>query len=107
MRYLLFLVGLVCVGVYAQDTEQQGPLIAGVIVDVQKIPIPYGNVAVHSIIDSTLVTGGVSNDKGEFQVPVKPGKYFLKISFLSYKEKLIPNVVVSNAKIDVGVITLL
>ena len=106
MRYLLFLVALVCVGVYAQDTEQQGPLITGVIVDVRKIPIPYGNVAVHSITDSTLITGGVSDDKGKFQVPVKRGKYFLKISFLSYKEKLIPNVVVSDAKIDVGVITL-
>ncbi len=106
MRYLLFLVALVCVGVYAQDIEQ-GPLIIGVIVDDQKIPIPYGNVAVHSIGDSTLVSGGVSDEKGKFQVAVKRGKYFLKISFLSYKEKLIPNVVVSDTKIDLGVITLL
>ena len=106
MRYLLFLVALVCVGVYAQDIEQ-GPLIIGVIVDDQKIPIPYGNVAVHSIGDSTLVSGGVSDEKGKFQVPVKRGKYFLKISFLSYKEKLIPNVVVSDTKIDLGVITLM
>ena len=107
MRYLLFLVALVCAGVHAQDPEQQGALITGVIVDAQKIPIPYGNVAVHSTTDSTLVTGGVSDEKGKFQVPVKPGKYFLKVSFLSYKEKLIPNVVVSDTKIDLGVITLL
>jgi outer membrane receptor protein involved in Fe transport len=106
MRYLLFLIALVCAGGYAQETEQPAPLITGSIVDVQKIPIPYGNVAVHSATDSTLVTGGVSDENGKFQVPVKRGKYFLKISFLSYKEKLIPEVVVSDSKIDLGVITL-
>ena len=68
MRYLLFsLVALVCVRAFAQDTEQQGPLVTGVIVDEQKIPIPYGNVAVHRTTDSTLVTGGVSDDKGNFK----------------------------------------
>ena len=40
--------------------------------------------------------------KANFKCPVKPGKYFLKISFLSYKEKLIPNVVVADARIDRG-----
>ena len=77
MRYLLFLVALICIGAHAQDTEQHGPLITGVIVDEQNIPIPYGNVAVHNTTDSALVTGGVSDDKGKFQVPVKQGKYFL------------------------------
>ena len=107
MRYLLLsLFALVCVAGNSQDPEQEGALITGSIVDEQKIPVPYGNVAVHSTKDSTLVTGGVSDDQGKFQVPVKPGKYFVKISFLSYKEKLIPNVVVADTRVDLGVVTL-
>src|SRR5688572_4123446 len=107
MRYLLLsLFALVCVAGNSQDPEQEGALITGSIMDEKKIPVPYGNVAIHSTTDSILVTGGVSDDQGKFQVPVKPGKYFVKISFLSYKEKLIPNVVVTDTRVDLGVVTL-
>jgi len=108
MRYLLLsLFAVVCAAGNSQDPEQEGALITGSIVDEKKIPVPYGNVAIHSTTDSTLVTGGVSDDQGKFQVPVKPGKYFVKISFLSYKEKLIPNVVVADTRVDLGVVTLM
>ena len=108
MRYLLLsLFALVYAAGNSQDPEQEGALITGSIVDEKKLPVPYGNVAIHSTTDSTLVTGGVSDDQGKFQVPVKPGKYFVKISFLSYKEKLIPNVVVADTRVDVGVVTLM
>ncbi|HEX6224102.1 MAG TPA: outer membrane beta-barrel family protein [Chryseolinea sp.] len=107
MRYLLLILfGLTCGVGYSQDPEQAGALITGSIIDVQKLPVPYGNVAVHDASDSTLVTGGVSDDQGKFKVPVNPGKYFVRISFLSYEEKVIPNVVVSDTRVDVGVITL-
>src|SRR5688572_31235535 len=107
MRYLLLsLFALVCVAGNSQDPEQEGALITGSIMDEKKTPVPYGNVAIHSATDSTLITGGVSDDQGNFKVPVKPGKYFVKISFLSYKEKSISNVVVADTRVDLGVVTL-
>ncbi|HYI77398.1 MAG TPA: TonB-dependent receptor, partial [Chryseolinea sp.] len=107
MRYfLLTLFALAFIAGKSQDPEQEGALITGSIIDEQKLPIPYGNVAVHNVSDSALVTGGVSDDQGKFQVPVNPGTYFVKISFLSYEEQLISNIVVADSRVDLGIITL-
>jgi outer membrane receptor protein involved in Fe transport len=105
MRYFSFLLFLVCTTAFGQDSEQ-GRAINGAIIDEQKNPVPFGNVAVYDVQDSTLITGGVSNEQGKFSVPVEPGKYFLKISFLSYEEEVVPDVVISNTNVNVGVITL-
>ena len=105
MRYFSLLLFLVCTAAFGQDSEQ-GPAINGAIIDEQKNQVPFGNVAVYDMQDSSLVTGGVSNEQGKFSVPIKPGKYFLKISFLSYEEELVPEVVISNSNVNVGVITL-
>ena len=106
MKYLSLLVVLLCTTAFAQDNEQSGPSINGAIVDEQKNPIPFGNVAVYDPKDSTLLTGGVSDEQGKFSVPVEPGQYFLKISFLSYDEETIPNVTVSDEAVNIGVVTL-
>lgn len=103
--FLLILLSFSVVTI-AQDSEQSGPSIDGAIVDEQKNPVPFGNVAVYQLQDSSLVTGGVSNDQGKFSVPVEPGKYFLRISFLSYDEEVVHNVDVSNGNVNVGVVTL-
>lgn len=106
MKYFLVLFLFSCVVAIAQDESQQGPAITGSIVDEQKNPVPFGNVAVHSVEDSTLVTGGVSDAEGKFVVPVKAGEYFVKISFLSYEEEVIPGVSVASKNVSLGVITL-
>src|SRR5688572_29999703 len=105
MKYLFILLLLTSAVGFAQDAEQ-GLVITGSIIDEQKNPVPFGNVAIHNVTDSVLVTGGVSDEQGKFQVPVNPGKYFVKISFLSYREQVIPNVNVDAASINIGTITL-
>lgn len=106
MKYLSLLLIFLYIAASAQDNEQAGPSINGAIVDRQKNPVPFGNVAVHNPEDSTLITGGVSDDQGKFSVPVEPGKYYVKISFLSYNEEIIPNITVSNSAVNLGVVTL-
>jgi outer membrane receptor protein involved in Fe transport len=106
MKYLSIFFILLCSTAFAQESGEDGPAITGSIVDQQKNPVPFGNVAVHSGEDSTLVTGGVSDDQGKFIVPVNPGNYFVKISFLSYDEVIIPSVIISNSTVSLGVITL-
>lgn len=106
MKYLFTMLVFVCVVGFAQENNQQETVITGSIMDEQKNPVPYGNVAVHNALDSTLVTGGVSDDQGKFKVPATPGKYFVSISFLSYEEKIIPNVTVTSGAVSLGVVTL-
>ena len=84
----------------------QAPTISGSIVDDQDRPIPFANAAVYDNLDSALVGGAASDEEGYFTIAIKPGNYYLKISFLSYREKVIPNVNLINEDIDLGTIVL-
>src|SRR5690606_31296251 len=44
---------------------------------------------------------------GQFTIPTSPGQYYLKISFLSYEEKIVPRIDVTSSDIDLGQIVLL
>jgi outer membrane receptor protein involved in Fe transport len=104
IKYYFLLFVLVSVAGYAQSNQEI--FLVGSIVDQQKNPVPFGNVAVHSAADSMLVTGGVSDDQGKFKIPVTSGRYFVKVSFLSYQENVIPDVSVSNTIVSLGTIVL-
>jgi len=71
-----------------------GQQIIGKIQDANKEAIPYANIAVYNADKTSLITGGVSNDAGIFNVAVKPGTYTVIINFLSFKDESFENVVV-------------
>lgn len=81
-------------------------VITGVVLDDGNVAVPFANAAVYSDMDSTLVTGAASDESGRFRIPVRPGNYYIKVSFLSYEEKTIPNLNVVNKDIDLGSIVL-
>ena len=66
---------------------QQGTGVRGRVTDEGGAPVPYANVAVLALPDSGLVTGGITNEEGRFRVPVDPGSYAVKVSFLGFTEK--------------------
>ena len=80
--------------------------VRGSIIDEQGNAIAYGNVALFNQVDSTLASGAVSDGDGKFQVATKPGKYFLRVTFLSFEAKVISGVVVSSSDLDLGKIVL-
>lgn len=80
--------------------------ISGAIVDEKNVPIPFANAAVYSNLDSALVGGAASDETGNFIMSIKPGNYYLRISFLSYQEKFVPNVNVINRDLNVGKVVL-
>ena len=86
--------------------SQSSYIVTGSVVDDQNLAIPFANAAVYSNLDSTLVGGAASDETGVFAIPLNPGNYYLKITFLSYREKIIPNVNVINKDIDLGTVVL-
>lgn len=82
-------------------------VISGVVVDDKNDAIPFANAAVYSNTDSTLVTGAASDETGRFTIPIKPGNYYMRVSFLSYEERTIPSLNVISRDIDLGSIALL
>lgn len=60
--------------------------IHGKINDRQQQPVGYVSVALLAADSTTLVTGTITNDNGEFSLPgIHPGKYFISISYIGYQ----------------------
>jgi len=85
-------------------------IIKGIIVDATtRQAMEYANVSVYNAKDSTLVTGGITNNKGEFSVgPFNPGIYYLDANFIGFNKTRIKNIKIDAGKseIDVGTIDL-
>ena len=57
----------------------------GTIIDEQGQPVVYANIALLSPQDSTLITGGVSNESGLFVIPCEQHPVLARISYVGYK----------------------
>ena len=57
----------------------------GTIIDEQGQPVAYANIALLSPQDSTLITGGVSNESGFFVIPCEQQPVLARISYVGYK----------------------
>jgi hypothetical protein len=96
MKKLLFflLTFLLVQESIAKDNTQK---IRGVILDKQSQSYIVG--ATILIINEANNLGARSDEKGAFVIEnVKPGRYELKISYLGYKELVVPNVIVTSGK---------
>ena len=65
--------------------------ISGKVIDEQNQPIEFANVALYSLLDSTLRTGTVSNKIGEFILSSNGTETngYLQISFIGYETKTV------------------
>ncbi len=57
----------------------------GTIIDEQGQSVAYANIALLSPQDSTLITGGVSNESGLFVIPCEQRPVLARISYVGYK----------------------
>lgn len=85
-------------------------LVTGKVQDAgTKAPLEYATVSIYSSADSSLTTGSITDEKGNFSLSVKKaGQYYVVASFLGYLEQNVGNV---NLKpdllsVNVGVILL-
>jgi outer membrane receptor protein involved in Fe transport len=106
MKLLWLLLLILFVTKMASSQATDGLTVSGTIHDENNTPIPFANAAMFNQADTTLAGGAVSDDNGNFTVKLVPGKYFLKITFLSYEEKTISNINLIDRNINLGTITL-
>ena len=74
--------------------------INGTIVDgTTNQTIPYASVAVYKSKDSTLVSGVLSKDDGNFSLSKLPyGKYFMVVTFVGYKKHKVSDIMLTPTK---------
>ena len=65
--------------------QKSAPRYKGTIIDEQGQPVAYANIALLSPQDSTLITGGVSNESGFFVIPCEQKPVLARISYVGYK----------------------
>ncbi len=101
---ILFLVAG-CLFTQAQVKSTQFTL-SGIVTDEKDIPVANSNISLHKTTDSSQVAVTFSNGKGKFGIVASPGTYFLKVSFLSYEEKILDSVIPADRDLDLGSISL-
>ncbi|QNK77633.1 TonB-dependent receptor [Winogradskyella sp. PAMC22761] len=70
---------------------QKDVKIKGVIVEKDtNIPLEYATVVVKSKADNTIVTGGITDPNGKFEVEVPSGIYEISVEYISYITKTFP-----------------
>ena len=57
----------------------------GTVIDETGQPLPYANVALLSPRDSTVITGGVTNESGLFVIPCEQNGVLARITYVGYR----------------------
>ena len=98
--------------IYSQQKNENNDecSITGKVFDENtKVPIEYSNVMLLYKSNNKLVTGTVTDKRGEFSLKgIKPGNYDLSVQFIGYATKKIKNVLLlkSETNLDLGKIYL-
>ena len=71
--------------IFVECIQKSDTRYKGTITDEQGLPVAYVNIALLSPQDSTLITGGVSNENGLFVIPCEQKPVLLRISYVGYK----------------------
>ena len=88
--------------VFAQDSYK----ISGKVYDDKNFPLPSANILLYKSLDSYFVTGTSTLNDGSFILKqVKPGDYYLKVTFVGY-DYFVKSLSIKQENIDVGKIIL-
>ncbi len=91
--FLMPLLCLLTINLSAIDSNDPKGEIAGIILDEStREPIPFATIAVMNTMDSSLVSGVITNNDGEFLISHLPyGKYNIKVSYMGYEPVVVNN----------------
>ncbi len=91
------------------DDDGKGKVIGTIVDKNTSSPMEFANVAIYDRKDSSLVTGGITNMNGEFEIPdIVYGDYYLEANFIGFDKRNIVDITLDRANrvYDVGNILL-
>src|SRR3972149_5721057 len=103
---VLIVVSYLSTSVFANEVELEKGIISGKVVDQNTaLPIPYATVVLLSPVDSSLITGVISDSTGNYIInDVSYGNYDLQVAFVGYKPSTLKNIDISrvNRKVELS-----
>ncbi len=86
--------------------EQRNITISGTILDAEGgFPLEYATFVLQNADDPNIITGGITDLDGKFEVETKPGTYNIRAEYISYKTYSL-NGQNYTSSVDLGVIRL-
>lgn len=83
--FLVTLFGLSSVFAQQKQDGKKVVLTGKVIEKSTSLPLDYATVTLIGFNSNQVVSGGVTDAKGEFKIEVRPGKFNIKVEFMSFK----------------------
>ncbi|MDO6596867.1 TonB-dependent receptor [Oceanihabitans sp. 2_MG-2023] len=87
------LFAFICILFFSLNTFAQKEVrITGSILEQETLqPLEYATVAFFSKKENRMITGGITDEKGNFNIPVTAGLYDVSIEFIGFGTKTIAN----------------
>ncbi len=70
--------------IYVECVQKEDTKMQGHIVDEKGLPLPYATVTLLAPTDSAFITGGVSNENGDFVIPCQAQRLIVKVTCIGY-----------------------
>lgn len=75
------------------DDDRKGKITGTILEKNSEIPLEFANVAIYNKKDSALVTGGITDENGVFEINnLSDGDYYLVANFIGFNEKNVPDI---------------
>ena len=106
---LIFTIFMMVLFSFQAEAQRPKGMVIGKVSDGSTgSPLDYATVSIFSQKDSSLVTGGITDEAGKFSIETPFGKYYAKIEFIGFGNKIIDDIQVNPQTIPVqlGEITL-
>jgi len=106
MKYYfkIILLLFLSINLFAQDEPKGVGNISGFVIDeISNNTVEYANVVLYSKQDSSLVTGGITNAKGYFNIENIPfGQYYIDIDFIGYNKNRVESIQINNQHLNIN-----
>ena len=115
MKLKLFLLIIINILLFAHEGHSHsrksiGSVFGSIVDSLSSEPIEYVSVSLIAETSDEIISGNITDSFGKFRInDIEPGRYYLKLEFMGYKNKFINNIIVSprrNPKWDTGTIKL-
>lgn len=103
---ILLLTTITTIAQRPQGKRPEPIKITGTVLDKDTgEPLEYATLVLQSIRNPSRVTGGITNEEGKFEVETFPGKYNIRVEYISYETYTL-NDQTLRGEIDLGIIRL-
>ena len=101
IQKITVVMAVMMIALTAGAASSKVPDVNGKVIDENGDPMPYVNVVMMSMPDSTYVQGGITDEQGVFYLKALQNGGLVKISYIGYQ-----TLYINSSEINLGIITL-